>query len=327
MLIRSFRTIQPINIIVLAILSFVLRVIPAIKGQPLPVEEYNEPLSALLFDVLNLDDMNYTLNIFITGFLVFIQALLLNQIVNRYTIFFKSSYVPALMYIIIMNSIEVFSTLNPQLFCNFLLLIILDKIFSLYKTYKAMSTTFDLGVLFAVCSLLYFPYILLTLITWLSLIFFRPFNWREWFCGLLGLFIPYFFLFIHFYWQDDVNHFYTLFHPLNQMNKMDIYMASNDFYSLIPLLIVFIFSANKLRESFFKNIIQVRKTYQLLFMLIILSILSFYIKGYAHPAHFMMLSIPTAVYLSYYFLVGKRAWIYEGFAYLMLVNVLLFQII
>ena len=327
MLIRSFRTIQSINILTLVLVGFLLRIVPAIKGMTLPMEQYNEPLSSLLFEVLNLDAMNYTLNVFVTGFLVFIQAMLLNQIVNRYTIFFKSSYLPALMYIIIMNSITVFATLSPQLFCNFLLLIILDKIFSLYKTYKAMATTFDLGMLFALCSLLYFPYILLTLITWLGLMFFRPFNWREWFCGLLGLFIPYFFLFIHFYWKDDIEHFYTLFQPLNQITSMDIYISNKDFYTLIPLLIAFIFSANKLRESFFKNIIQVRKTYQLLFVLIILSILSFYIKGYAHPAHFMMLSIPMAIYLSYYFLVGKRAWVYESLAYAMLINVLLFQIV
>lgn len=325
MLIRSFRTIQPVNIIVLIVINFTLRIIPAIKNIPIPIEKYNEPLSYILFETLNLDGINYSFNILLTGFLILVQAMILNQIVNRYTLFFKSSYLPALMYIIILNSMEVFSTLNPQLFCNFLLLIILDKIFSLYKTHRAMAITFDLGMLFAVCSLMYFPYILLTLITWLGLIFFRPFNWREWFCGLLGLFVPYFFLFIHFYWNNHLDQFYALFEPLNQMSRFDVYISSKDLYTIIPLLIAFIFSANKLRESFFKNIIQVRKTYQLLFMLIILSVLSFYIKGYAHPTHFIMLSIPMAIYLSYYFLVGKRAWIYEGLAYAMLISILVFQ--
>ncbi len=327
MIIRSLRTIQPANLIILFGVEFLLRIIPIIKNTPIPIETYKEPLSTLLFVALNVDGINHIVNVLLTGLIVVIQALFLNQIVSKYTLFFKSSYLPALMYIIIMNSLAVFMVLTPQLFCNFLLLAILDKIFSLYKTNKAISITFDLGMLFATCSLLYLPYIFLTPIIWLGLVYFRPFSWREWFLGFLGLIVPYFFLFVYFFWNSDMSGFYTLFQPLNRISGLNMYIENNDLYAIIPMLLAFIFSTNKLRANFFKNIIIVRKTYQLLFVLILLSILSFYIPGYAHPAHFAMLTIPMAIYMSYYFLIAKRVWIYEGLAYCILITMLVFQVV
>lgn len=325
MLIRSFRTIQPINVLLLLIITLLLKIIPLCGTGAQLNDVYNEPLSRLLFEDLGLRSLGHVPNVLLTSFIVFIQALILNQIVSRYTVFFKSSYLPALMYVVIMSSIGVFAELNPQLICNFLLLIILNKIFALYKSQRAMAITFDLGVLFALCSLLYFPYILLTLLTWISLLFFRPFVWREWLCGLIGLFVSYFLLFVYYFWNVNLEEFFHIFAPLNQIQGFDVYLANNDLYGMLPMLVAFCFSANKLRQNFFRNIIQVRKIYQLTFIFILLSILSFYIPGYAHPTHFIMLSIPVAIYLSYYFLVAKRAWIAELMAYTIILSIIIFQ--
>jgi hypothetical protein len=76
--------------------------------------------------------------------------------------------------------------LSAPLICNFLVIWMLFKLFSFYKSDDAKSTAYDLGMIVAIGSI-HLPALHIPVFIHLdSLVIFKPFNWREWVSGILG---------------------------------------------------------------------------------------------------------------------------------------------
>src|SRR5690606_23754354 len=98
--------------------------------------------------------------------------------------------------------------------CNFFLLYILFRILASIKNPAAVSTMFDLGMVSAVGTIFYFPFSLITLILWIALVIFRPFNWREWISVLIGYLTIFLFLAVYYFWHNKLMNFYEIWRPL-----------------------------------------------------------------------------------------------------------------
>jgi hypothetical protein len=312
-------------VIWLVILLFILRVSYILKSPDKLAFNLFEPFAKLLIPLSYESALTPNVNILLSALFILIQALLVNYLVNKYNLYGKSTFLPALMYITVTSLFVPFLVLSPPLICNFLLIWMLFKLFGLYKRADAISATFDLGMIVAAGTLIYFPFIYLTLGVWAALVLFRPFNWREWIAVLLGFVTIFFFLGVFYFLNDKLTSFYEIWRPLGSrfpnLQKINYY----NYLVIVPVVLVLILSLFKLQQNFFKSYVQTRKSFQLLFFLFVVGALSFYVKTDFILSHFLLCSIPVSIFMSYYFLNAKRRWFYEILYLILFVSILYFR--
>ncbi len=324
-MINTFRKFNPINILWLAVVLFILR-IGYVWHAPGEIHfTLIEPFARLFNNVEYDHILPSGLNVFIAGLIILGQALMLNTLVNYYNLLGRSSFLPALMYIVISSLFTPFLILSSPLICNFLIIWMLYKMLSLYKGTDAKSTAFDLGMIVALGSLIYLPFIYFFLIIWISLIIFKPFDWREWISGIMGYATVFFFLAVFYYLNDRLSQFYTIWLPLTTKFPGSISINYYNYLILIPVIIILILGFFKIRQNFFRGYVQIRKSFQLLFCVFIVAGLSFYVKAHFQMSHFLLCAIPAAVFFSYYFLYAGVRWFYETLFLLLLVSIIYFQ--
>ncbi|RYD76869.1 MAG: class A beta-lactamase-related serine hydrolase [Sphingobacteriales bacterium] len=213
-MISLFKVFNPLNVLWLAILTFLLRVGYLIEAPDKLQFIFVEPFARLLVPVSYEYAFSPGVNVFLAGLIVIGQALLLNYLVNFYNLLGRSTFLPALMYVTLTSLFAPFMTMSAPLICNFLLIWMLFKLFSFYKSDDAKSTAYDLGMIVAIGSIIYFPYIYLFLSIWIALVIFKPINWRELLSGVLGYATIFFFFAVFYYLNNKLGSFYHIWAPL-----------------------------------------------------------------------------------------------------------------
>ncbi|OOQ58541.1 DUF6427 family protein [Mucilaginibacter pedocola] len=324
-MVNIFKVYNPLNIFWLAILLYGLR-IGYIVQVPDKVEFIMvEPFARLLIPVAYEYAFSPVLNVFLAGVLVLGQAVLVNYMVNHFNLLGKPTFLPALMYVTVTALFMPFMVLSAPLMCNFLLIWMLFKLFSFYKSEDAKSTAYDLGMIVAIGSLIYFPYIFMFLAIWIALVIFKPFNWREWVSGILGYATVFFFLAVLYYLNGRLGRFYDIWTPLGTKFPNSIHIDYLDYLVLIPVIIIIALYFVKLQQNFLKSYVHVRKSFQLLFIMFVVAGLSVYIRSTFNVNHFLLCAVPAAVFFSYYFVHATTRWFYESLYLLLLISIVYFQ--
>ena len=326
-MINQFRSLSTVNLFYLVIISIVLRL--GIFSQLPESLKFNfiEPFAWLMINMPSQSLFSPLANVSIATILTLIQAITLNRIVNNYNILGKPTFLPALMYVTGASILMPFLVLNPVIVCNFFILWMITKFFSIYHKNEARSVMFDLGMIVAVGTLIYFPFIAMMPLLWISLIIFRPFNWREWTAILLGFITIYFFLAVFYYMNDSLDKFYQIWLPLTNHFPTNININLYDYIVLFPVIIIFVLSALSLRQNFFRSFVHVRKSFQILFFMFLLGMLSFYLKPEIELYHFLLGLAPAAVFMAYYFLNARTRWFYETLYLLLVGFIIYFQLV
>ncbi|POY39231.1 hypothetical protein C3K47_01685 [Solitalea longa] len=326
MIINTFRKAQAYNYILLAAFILLLRLAvllnPSLYNSLIVYQPFVKLLVFFQFNFLS----NPVYNILTTGAVIFIQAVLFGRIITRHNFFNKTTFLPELMYAVLCSMFTEFLTFSPIIFCNFFLLWILDKIFSFYRSQSTLQSAFDMGFIISLGSLLYFPFIFIFPIIWYSSVVFKSFSIREWFTGIIGLIVPYIILGTFYFWNDDFNDFYHLWLPFKFVLPQALAIEQDDYFALIPIIIVLLLSLNQVRVMFFKNVVQVRKSLQCLGFFVILIVASYFIMPDQHINHLMLAAAPVATFMTFYFNSAKVRWFYEFVFALLIISIFYFQL-
>lgn len=289
--------------------------------------EIFEPAISPFLGILNDFTLSPQLNVLITLFITIVQALALNRIVSNYNLLGQPSFLPALMYVTTASLILPFLALSATLICNVLLIWLIHKLLKIYHNKEVQSTLFDLGMIVALGSLFYFPFIAFFPVLWIALIIYRPFNWREWAAGLIGFATIYFWLGIVYFWLDRLPDFYAIWRPLKKPFTASFPIERNDYWVLLPVAVILVLFFDALRKNFFKSIVFARKSFQLLFFILVLGVASFYLKPDFQDYHFLICAPPLSIYMAYYFSFAKVRWFYESLYAILLIMILYFQLV
>ncbi|WP_293301122.1 DUF6427 family protein [Pedobacter sp. UBA4863] len=309
-MINQFRNLHPLNLLLLVAYAIFMRIAIFFNLPPELSFEILEPYTKLFIN-LPKNPLSVEANVILAACFTLVQALIFNRIINNHGLLAKPSYLPALLYVTGTSLFLQFFVLSPALICNFLIIVIIDKFLKLSKATSAMSIMFDVGMLIAIGTLIYFPFILLLLMLWLSLLMYRPFNWREWISGIMGFLTIFIVVAVFYYLNDNIKHFMVIWQPLTNKFPSNLQINYNDYLVLIPVGIIMIMAVIQLRENFFRSFISTRKAFQMLFFMFVVSALSFYTKRGVTLAHFLLCVPPGAVLLAYYFSNAKKRWLYE----------------
>ncbi|MGN6181688.1 MAG: DUF6427 family protein [Mucilaginibacter sp.] len=325
MIVRAFKTYNPINILWLIIMLFVLRIVFFVHAPDHVNFKLIEPFARVLIPANYEQYIGIHLNIFLAAVVVLIQAVTLNYMVNHYNLLGKPSFLPALGYITLTALFAPFMVLSQPLLCNFLLLWMLFKMLDFYKSDSGKSASYDLGMIVAAGTLIYFPFIFLFLIIWIALVIFRPFNWREWVAGIFGYATVFFFLAVYYYLTDRFHGFYNIWEPLKSKFPNHINIDYYNYLVLIPVIVILLLCIIKLRENFFRSYVHVRKAFQLLFFIFIISGLCFYTRAEFNLNHFLLCAVPASVFFAYYFLYANTKWFFELLYFILFAAIIYFQ--
>lgn len=324
MLITQFRKFTPINMLWLGVLAILL-CIPAIYRLPptLDVGFFDPDISEFVFS-FKTGAMKTSWSVILALIVTLLQALYLNQISNQNKFFGRSSFLVALLYVLLASVIIPFLVLSPVLLSNFILIWMLQKLLTFYHNESVLTATFDLGILVAVGSLIYFPFIGFSLAIWVGLALFRTFNWREWFAPLLGAGAVYFLLWVIYFWHGQSTAFLTFWSPQINTSIEKMALDKNDLFVLAPVGVILLLFLITIPKTFFKKIAHVRKSFQLLLFILMIAVATYFLNKSQPLIHFLLCVPTVAIYMGYYFhYVGKK-WVFESlFAVLLLVIVAL----
>lgn len=257
--------------------------------------------------------------------IVSFQAIYLNNLLNTHEVLYKKSYLPALFFAVFASAIPSLLWLHPSLFATLIILIVLGKVFSLYKNEKAFPITFDIGFLIAIATLIYVPSVIFLMVFYAALIVLRPFVWREWFVPLLGFCLPFFFWWVWLFWKNNPDELMSVIesnlHFENHSNILEFNKINALFLSVLGMFVALAFF--KLAGNFFKNVIRSRNFQQVFLIMIpcILVPMLFFKNYFSEMSSFLI--IPLSVFISYYFISVKKNWWLETIFLLLITSIIM----
>lgn len=213
----------------------------------------------------------------------------------------KRSQFPALFLISISSLAFRHEMFSSVLIASFFLLFAIDRLFGAIHKQGLTYRFLDAGILIGLGSLFYFNLIFFFPFLWLAQFTLKPLNLREFLFTLVGLTIPFIYLFsVYFLLDISIVRTFDLIGEWLVLKKLtDItwpFLGGILFYLLI-MFFTNIYAVNK----FAKTKIYTRKLFQLWFYLFLNALIIFLVIPASGIEMLLLMAIPVSVLLSIYF--------------------------
>lgn len=305
-MIKLFRNNQPLNLIIILVVAFILRGSVFIRLKP-DVLWLAAPLANDLNNFLRdhqLSDSFYKIASFV---FILLNGIYLNFILIKHNFFARNSYMPALMYVVINSLYPTMLGYSSQLFASFFIIISIDKLFSMYDNENAVTKILDAGIfcgiasLFSFDALTFFPFILY------SIAAIRPFSIRETLLSFFGLTLPYYLLAVVYLLKGDLDTVKNGFALREQVSQINSIAFSVEI--MLPIIIalpLMIVAGFTYQSDISRNNVKTRKIQNvILFMLPFCVAAALFAKpGFEYSLPYY--AIPCSIILSYWFQLEKR---------------------
>jgi hypothetical protein len=257
--------------------------------------------------------------IFFAFVLIYTQATLFNRICNAQKVLIKPNYLPAMAYILITSLFPEWNLFSSPLLVNSFLIWVFYRLITLPGAAKPGSAIFNIGFIIGIISLLYQPALVFVLLTWIAIFMMRPFHIREWLINILGVTTPYYFLAIILYLSNswDWNKLKPVFSFGLPAMPSSVFVT----ISIALLVLPFIIGGFFVQANLSKMFIQVRKSWSLLLLFVIISTIIILVDGSNNYVNWMLCVVPlTAFHAAAYFYPSNKLfamvmhWIIFGYA-------------
>ncbi len=199
------------------------------------------------------------------------QAIRLNILLSKFKMFQQISYLPALTYIILTGLFPYWDVISSGLVANSLVIWILVKLLRLYDQNQPKTLEFNIGLIVGLSILLYEPIAILIPVVLFALIIIRPFKFSEWLVLIMGILMPFYFIFTYvFLWGQlaDFRHFLPKLDWKNPLVKPEL----NVILSLLVMGVQLIAGFFYWQQEQSRFIIQVRKYWGVLLLVLLLTL-------------------------------------------------------
>jgi hypothetical protein len=144
-------------------------------------------------------------------FVVFVQALFFNSIINNNKTFMERNYLPGLLYILMMSLSFDSNKLSPALMAITFLLFAINSLFKHVDNANTSSERiFEIGLFLGLGSLFYHPFPVFLFWALLCLIMFTPVKLNQILLLVLGFVLPILVMFLFFYLAGTFESFYEM---------------------------------------------------------------------------------------------------------------------
>lgn len=247
----------------------------------------------------------------VTSLFLVATALLLNFWCDRYGVLYEKSWLPMLIYLLLMSSAACQLSPHPIIFSNFFLMVALIRISQSYRKDEGIAILFDSGFLMSIGTLFYFPSWLMFPVVWVSLIVLRPYVWREWVSSLLGFLTPFVLISAGYFWFDQLGVliYEKIFFPTQDL-VFEFNSQKPEFLQLSGLLILILLLSylKVLASGWPVNTILAKNLVVVLSWMSLLGLTSFILSPIFRFEYFGLAAIPASIYVANYFSRIKSWW-------------------
>jgi hypothetical protein len=268
---------------------------------PVPASTDSYLYSRILNFLLTVAGTSGTAFSVLSFFILFIQASLFNRIANHDKLFPRPNFLAGMSYILVTSLVPSWNYFSAPLLVNLLMLWVWYRMLNLYNTNQPGAAIFNIGILIGFCTMLYFPAIVFVLLMLFALVTMRPFRIREWIIGLIGVTAPYYFLFIILYLAGTWS--WHMIFPAVRFHLPALPVSVWVTISIALLVIPFIMGGFFVQNNLNKMLIQVRKSWSLLLLFLMIGAAIIFMNDDASYTNWMLTALPFAAFhaSAYYF--------------------------
>lgn len=242
----------------------------------------------------------------ITYLLLFTQAVSFNKIVNDQRLIQQSTYLPAMSYLLITSMFPEWNILSSALIVNTLLVWVWFKINSLANSSNPKTALFNIGLAIGIASFFYFPSIALALLIVFALIVSRPFKLTEWVITLLGLITPYYYLVAWLFLSGNYK-FYKV--PVFAIGYPIFHKNYWRWAAVSIIAILFLTGAYFVRANFRKQVVQIRKSWNLILFYLLIALCIPFINNSWSFENWILTAVPLSAFMAGAFFYPSKKWL------------------
>lgn len=321
LLIRIYKANNPLLGFALIFIAFLLWLPSFFTERSIVFQGAAMPLYSAIPSVLISNKM---LSSAISILLIAAEAFLLNFIVQQFHLQRNQTWLPGLVYAILMSALPEALMLHPVIFANLFLILAVKRGFDLSANTNAASAAFDSAFLISIGSLFYFPVALFLFFTWLSIFAFRAFSLREAIIAVVGFSVPYFFAATYFYLMDESAFFWkdTILIPLISKMPVEHNMLSSFYVLLAMLALMIVLSVAPFLNEMSRNKAGIRNGLRLFIWFGLFATIGFFMAPSWSVVHFCLAAIPLSIIFSTMFFQQKPAFSETVFSLLLMVIII-----
>lgn len=325
-MLQLFRNNQSTTVFLLALYVALLR-LPAMLGWLSPPVGPGEALGGLLFrDVFGWADGNTQLSAIGAAVLVFIQALLVNRLVDTYRMMDDRNWLPGMFYALAASAVPDFHFITPELVGITFVPIALMRLFQVYKQSLAYSGIFD-GAFWTTIGVLFYPPAVWFLpVAYFALFNLRSFPAREQLVFLTGILAPSFLALTGYFWFDQGGAFINT--QLSRWVFIPGFHWPNDLYSSLKTALLGLFIALNLvgfNLFYHKRLIQIQKYITILYWFMFAGLAATFFQSTVRSGPFLLLMPTTGIFLAYWFQATRNTALLEIFHFTLLAVIFFIQ--
>jgi hypothetical protein len=301
-----FKEKSPANIIVLLIFGLLIK-LPLFLYPAQPVTTAGD---GLLYQLIlkNLVGTNPFIASAISFMLLYVQALLINYLVNEYRMTTRPTFLPAMACILITSLWPEWNYFSAAMISNTLLIWMLIKLFRLYNaSISPNETVFNIGMLAGISTFIFFPSVAFLLPVVVGIMILRPFRLNEVMLVFLGAVTPYYFYSVYLFLTDQFTKT-KIFPGLH----LEFPYIENSVWLVVSILLIgipFLASGYYIQMHLHKMLIQARKNWSILlvYLLVALFVPLLSISGFLK--NIVIAVIPFAAFHACAYLYPPRKWL------------------
>jgi hypothetical protein len=284
-----------------------------------------DPFSAVVYYFINVIFGKSTFVYFILSLiLVFCQAVLFTNGLNKNKVFKEPTMLPALLYVLFSSLFFDFYTLSPVLLGTTFIIIAFNMICSQSKVATSEERFFYIGLLIGIASLFYWPFTIFILFALCSLGFYSNTNLKQQMVLVLAFFFPNILFLIYYFWIDNLGNYYqyALYPAFNSVTNFMIDLPTIIKITVLPfLLLLASITAVIVRGKYihYQYIIIKISAFWLLF-----GFLAIWLEKVFTPHLFILFVPPLAFFTAHFFVIfAKKKLFSEVFFLIMFGGILL----
>ena len=246
--------------------------------------------------------------------LVFIQTIVINQLVITQRLFSKVNYLTGMCFLILYGLFIQKIAFSSSLVSCTILLVTLNKVCSLQNAPNPKTTIFNVAISIGIASMFYFPAILFALVLLLSMIINRPFRMAEWLLMFVGFITPYyFFIAVVFLLDLTFNSQFLYLGIFPQQFKW----STSELISAILLLILLISGIYFSQQNMRRLLVQSRKAWSLLILWLFIGATMPFFNSVSDYGAIFFVAPPLATILTAFFYYYPKNWVVLFFHWLL----------
>jgi hypothetical protein len=303
--IALFRQKTPANIVLMLIFGLLIK-LPVFMHPKLITLPSDGKLYSLLASALKGPGGALAAS-FIAFLLLYLQAMMVNYIVNEYRMTTKQTFLPAMSFMLITSLVPEWSYLSSPLVSATIILWCFSKVFHLYNLDHANGKIYNIGLLTGLASFFFFPSVLFAVCLLIGFMILRPFRLNEFILFLIGITTPYYFYAVYLYLADYNNW-------REAIPKFNIHVpeARPSYWllgSIILLCIPFLMGGYYIQTHLRKMLIQARKNWSVFLLYLLLAVFIPFVNNTEVYTNWVMAAAPAAAFHACAYLYPPRKWV------------------